>query len=120
MFDSSEASGFLSGQGATFLVFSYRGDADKFWFEREQVGRVLAFVPIRCRIRDDPFDIAKAMKEPSCNVDFTIEGSYYRIELHERRQLYTIFKLACNQLDWVDQAHIEKEYLQTIPSEWKA
>ena len=65
-----------------------------------------------------PFDITMAMKHPDCNVDFRIEGSYYRVELPERWHLYTIFKLGCNHLNWHNQTEIKQsEYLPRALSE---
>ena len=116
MFDLGEVDRFLRGQASRFLVFSYRNDTHEFWFERKEDGRVVAFIPIQQGDRSkDPFDITMAMKHPDCNVDFGIECSYYRLELCERWQLYTIFKVACNHLNWHDHTRMEKQYLQYLP-----
>jgi hypothetical protein len=111
MFDFDELDRFMRGELGEALTVSPVDGANRFWFERHGDGRIVAFIPVQGDRSQDPFDIAAALTHLSSNPKLETVGSHYRITVRERHELYALFKLACNHLNWHDHAKLKKNYL---------
>jgi hypothetical protein len=117
-FDFREADRFHAGELGRFLVFSHQKTGKSFWIERQDDGKMFAYIPVgRGTPDDDPYDIRMALNRRP-ELEFSIEGTYYRVKLNLSSDVYRVFKSASNHLNWLYLEELEKRYSETSPKEF--